>query len=220
MKKLLLAIVAICCSVSSYSQVSSGEFTVDETSVYYGIRLGGNFSYISGDQETLSNKWGLTFGGVIGLRISNETPLFLESGLYYTQMGAKKDKNEINLNYLEIPVLIKAGFELQNDIAILPFIGPVFGLGIGGQTKGYDDDNNHKFYSGSSFSSRDVEGQHNTFLRQKYLRPDVGLKLGCGAEWNMIYAELGVRFGVANILDSNEFAQHNNALFMNIGVNF
>ncbi len=206
MKKLILAFVAFCCSVSSYSQVSAGDFTVKDAALYYGVRLGGNLSYISGDLETLGNKWGLTFGGVIGMRISDVTPLFIESGFYYTQMGAKKDRNKVELDYLEIPILIKAGFELQNDIAVLPFLGPVFGIGIGGKKKGYDEAKN--FYSESSFG------------QDKYLRPDMGLKLGCGAEWNMLYAELGMRFGIANILDSNEFAQHNNALFMNVGVNF
>ncbi len=205
MKKLLFAITALLCSVCSNAQIAAGEFTVDKTSIYYGVRLGGNLSYISGDHMELNNKWGLTIGGVIGMRVSDTTPLFIESGLYYTQMGAEKDRNEINLNYLEIPVLVKAGFELDNDIALLPFIGPVFGIGVAGKTKGYEKD---VFYSDSSFGS------------DNYLRPDMGLKFGCGAEWNMIYLEFGYRFGIANILDSNEFSQHNNALFVNLGVNF
>ncbi len=206
MKKILLAAMAMFCSVSSFSQVSAGEFSVDETSVYYGVRLGLNVSSISGDLNTLSSKAGLNIGGVIGLRISDTTPLFIESGLYYTQLGSKNKRDEINLNYLELPVLIKAGFQLENNIAILPFLGPTFGLGIAGKTKGYDDKN--VFYSESSFG------------KNKYLRPDAGIKFGCGAEWNMIYLELGYRFGIANIWDSDEFAQHNNTFFANIGVNF
>jgi len=222
MKKLLLAVVSLCCSLSSYSQVAAGDFSVDESTVYYGVRLGGNISYISGDEPNLSNKWGLTLGGVIGIRISETPPLFLESGIYYTQMGSKKNRNEINLNYFEIPFLIKAGFELQNDFAILPFIGPVFGLGVAGKTKGYDE--NGKFYSKSSYSDDQISTTETSTttnsVPKKYLRPDAGMKLGCGVEWNMIYLEIGYRFGLANILDSDEFAQHNNAFFANIGVNF
>ncbi len=222
MKKFLLAVTALFCSMSSFAQVAAGEFSVDETSIYYGVRLGGNISYISGDQETLSSKGGWTFGGVLGIRVSDVTPLFIESGLYFTQLGAKKDRDEINLDYLEIPVLLKAGFEIEDDIAVLPFIGPVFSLGVGGKTKGYYEDatNTRTFHSVSSYSNRSIEGNSNTFLRQEYLRPDVGLKLGCGAEWNMLYVEIGYRFGIANILNSNEFSQHNNALYANVGVNF
>ena len=211
MKKLLLAIAAVLFSASSYSQINTGEFSVSESSVYYGVRLGLNLSNLSGDGETLGTKAGLNLGAVIGLRLSDTTPLFLESGLYYTQRGAEKGKTEVNLNYFEIPVLIKAGFNVTDDIAVLPFLGPTLSLGISGKMKGYQKDEktgDEEFYSESSFG------------KAKYSRPDVGIKLGCGAEWNMIYVELGYQFGIANILDSDEFSQHGTALFFNLGVNF
>lgn len=206
MKKLLLSIAAILFSASSFSQINAGEFSVDESSVYYGVRLGLNLANLSGDGHTLGTKTGLNLGGVIGLRLSDTTPVFLESGLYFTQRGAEEGKTEINLNYLEIPILIKAGFNVTDDIAVLPFIGPTLSLGISGKMKGYDE--NGVFDSESSFDS------------DKYSRPDVGIKIGCGAEWNMIYLEAGYQFGITNVLDSEEYSQHGNALFMNLGVNF
>lgn len=209
MKKIITSFVAALFAVPSFAQLHSGGFSLDETSVYYGVRLGLNVSSFSGDHVSskLDSKAGLTFGGVLGLSLSDViTPLFLESGLYYTQLGAKENKDEVNLNYLEMPLLIKAGFEVSNDFAILPFIGPTFGLGIAGKTKGYDDNNN--FYS------------HSSFGKGKCLRPDVGIKIGSGIEWNVLYLELGYRFGVANVYDSDEFSLHNNAFFANIGVNF
>jgi hypothetical protein len=48
----------------------------------------------------------------------------------------------------------------------------------------------------------------------------MGFKLGCGAEYNKIYAEIGYQFGVTNFLDDDDFSAHNNALFFNLGVNF
>ena len=211
MKKLFLALVATIFSTTSFAQIQAGEFSMDQSTVYYGVRLGLNVANITGDGTTLSSKAGLNFGGVIGLRVSETTPLFIESGLYYTQRGAEKDRDEINLNYMEIPVLIKAGFSVTDDIALLPFVGPTFSFGISGKEKGYkkDDQGKDVFYSHSSFSSNG-----------SYRRADMGIKLGCGAEWNMLYAELGYQFGIANILDSDEFTQHGNALFLNIGVNF
>ncbi|MBQ8158837.1 MAG: PorT family protein [Prevotella sp.] len=211
MKKLIIALVAAIFSTSSHAQIQAGEFSMDKSTVYYGVRLGLNVANITGDQETLSSKAGLNFGAVVGLRISETTPLFIESGLYYTQRGAEKNRTEVNLNYLEIPILIKAGFNVTDDIAVLPFIGPTFAVGISGKQKGYkkDDKGVETFYSEKSFGSNG-----------NYKRGDMGIKLGCGAEWNMLYAELGYQFGVANILDSDEFTQHGNALFLNIGVNF
>jgi hypothetical protein len=53
----------------------------------------------------------------------------------------------------------------------------------------------------------------------------MGFKIGCGAEYNKLYAEVGYQFGVTNIID-DEFAAgkdksaRNNALFINVGVNF
>lgn len=206
MKKLLVAIAAVLFSAPSFSQINTGEFSVDESSVYYGVRFGLNVASLAGDKETLGTNTGINLGAVIGLRLSDTTPIFLESGLYYTERGASKGKTEVNLNYLEIPVLIKAGFNATDDIAILPFIGPTVSLGIAGKMKGYNK--NGEFYSESAFGS------------EKYARPDVSVKVGCGAEWNMIYLETGYQFGIANVLDSEEFSQRGNAFFINFGVNF
>lgn len=218
MKKFLSALAAIFLAIPSSAQMTSGDFTVDESTLYYGVRIGINVSTISGDGpgSELGSKAGLNFGGIIGFRLSDTTPIFLESGLYYSQLGAEKNKNEVNLNYLEIPILIKAGFHATDQIALLPFIGPVFGYGIAGKTKGYDE--NHIFQSHSSYE-RDKDFRP-TNCNDKYLHPDVGIKVGCAGEWNMLYLELGYRFGVANILNNDEFAEHNNTLFINFGVNF
>ena len=51
-------------------------------------------------------------------------------------------------------------------------------------------------------------------------RKNMGFKLGCGAEYNKLYAEVGYQLAVTNFLDSDDFSAHNNALFFNLGVNF
>ena len=206
MKKILVAIMAVLFVAPSFAQFSSGGFSLSESSVYYGARIGLNVSTLTGDVDDLSAKAGLNLGGVIGLRLSEATPVFLESGLYFTMNGAKKDKNEVNLNYLAIPILIKYGIQATDDIFILPYLGPTFGYGISGKVKGDG-------YSESAFGS------------DKYSRPDVGIKLGCGAEYNKLYLELGYKFGITNIADwkdakNNDASVHNGAFFVNFGVNF
>lgn len=200
MKKFLVAIVAVLFAAPSFAQYSSGGFSLSESTVYYGARVGLNVGWISGDVDGYGAKAGMNIGGVLGLRVSDATPVFLESGLYFAMQGAKDGKDEINLNYLEIPLLIKYGVQVTDEIALLPYLGPTFGLGISGKIKPG---------STGSFSS---DGGFN--------RPDVGIKFGCGAEYNKLYLETGLKFGVTNILDSDDDAAHNGAWYLNFGVNF
>jgi hypothetical protein len=50
----------------------------------------------------------------------------------------------------------------------------------------------------------------------------MGFKVGCGAEYNMLYLELGYQFGVTNIAEDNpqDLAAHTGNLFINLGINF
>ena len=208
MKKILVAILGVLFAAPSFAQYSSGGFSLSESSVYYGIRLGMNMATLTGDAPDLGTKIGLNFGGTVGLRLSDTTPIFLESGLYYTGSGASKDKTTISLNYLEMPILIKYGVQVTDDIALLPFVGPTFRYGLfGGKWK----------TSGA--------GKTDSFGDGKFKRADMGIKLGCGAEYNKLYLELGYQFGITNIADwallnGDDASAHNGALFINLGVNF
>lgn len=208
MKKILVAIMAVLFAAPSFAQYSSGGFSLSESSLYYGVRLGMNISNLTGDAPDLGSKIGLNLGGTVGMRLSDTTPIFLESGLYFTGCGASKDKTSISLNYLELPILIKYGVQVSDDIALLPFVGPTFRYGLfGGKWK----------TSGA--------GKTDSFGDGKFKRADVGIKLGCGAEYNKLYLELGYQFGITNIADwtlvnGDDATAHNGALFVNLGVNF
>lgn len=208
MKKFLVAIMAVLFSASSFAQYSSGGFSLSESTVYYGIRLGMNVSTLTGDID-MGSKVGLNVAPIIGLRVSDTTPVFLESGLYFSGLGAKKGKSSIALNYLEIPVLIKYGIQASDDIAVLPFVGPTFRYGLfGGKWK------------------TEGEGKVNSFGGDRFKRADMGIKLGCGAEYNKLYLELGYEFGIINIAGwkaangIDDGTSHNGNFFVNLGVNF
>lgn len=200
MKKFLVATIALLCSVSSFGQYSSGGFDLDKENVYYGIRFGGTLASITGD-FSIGSKVGLTLAGVVGLRLSSSTPVFLESGLYYTQRGAKNSDYEVTHNNLEIPLVVKYGFKATDDIALLPFIGPYFAYAVSADQK----------VKNQSLEEKGIN---------RVYRNNMGFKLGCGAEYNKLYLELGYQFGLTNIWDSDVITGHNNALFLNFGVNF
>lgn len=210
MKKFLVAIMAVLCSAPSFAQYSSGGFSLSESSVYYGLRLGMNFSTLAGDYVDLGTRVGMNLGGVVGIRVSDATPVFLESGLYYASRGAKKDKQSATTHNLEIPILIKYGVQVSDDIALLPYIGPYFAFGLGGNSKFETiDDDNHLIIEKSK-----------TFDALK--RFDMGFKIGCGAEYNKLYLELGYQFGATNIAKDNpaDESARNSSIYVNFGVNF
>ena len=222
MKKILVSIVAALMAVPSFAQFSSGGFALDKESVYYGVRFGGTLASINGD-FSVGTKVGLTLAGVVGLRVSSSAPVFLESGLYYTQRGAKDNDYEITHNNLEIPLVIKYGFQVSDDIALLPFFGPYFAYGISTDEK----------LKSQHAMAHDVRVNRNNMgfklgcgAEYNKIRNNMGFKLGCGAEYNKIYLELGYQFGITNIIDDEYSAEwdnksaRNNALFLNVGVNF
>lgn len=204
MKKVLLSIVAVLMAAPSFAQFSSGGFELDKQNLYYGVRFGGTIASINGD-ISIGSKVGMTLAGVIGLRLSSSTPLFLESGLYYTQRGAKNSDYNITHNNLEIPLVIKYGIKATDEIALLPFFGPYFAYGVSTDEKLKSD----------FAKANDIRVNRN----------NMGFKIGCGAEYNKIYAEIGYQIGVTNIIDDEykagtDQSSHNNALFLNVGVNF
>ena len=199
MKKFLVSIVAALMAAPAFAQYSSGGFELDKESLYYGVRFGGTIASVGGD-VSVGSKVGMTLAGVIGLRVSSSSPVFLESGLYYTQRGAKEDNVTITHNNLEIPLVVKYGIKATDEIALLPFIGPYFAYAVSSE---YD-------YKGETVPKDSFRPNRN----------NMGFKLGCGAEYNKIYLELGYQFGITNFWDSDEFTAHNNALFLNFGLNF
>lgn len=200
MKKILMTLCALMISAASFAQMSSGGFHLDNRSTYYGVRLGFTSAYIGGDWD-MDSRAGFNLGAVLGIKCSPSIPLFLESGLYYTEKGGKRPGVKVRTDYFEIPVLMKYGIKATNDLSILPYIGPTFNLGFAGKTKyaGVDD--------------------RDSFGDDRLKRFDVGIKLGCGVEWQMMYAELGYHWGITNISD-NAADAFNRAFYMNIGINF
>lgn len=216
MKKILASIVAILMATPTFAQFSSGGFSLDEENLYYGVRIGLTVASISGDipeTKDLGSKVGMTLGGVIGLRISNTAPVFLESGFYYTERGAKKDKVTIGYNNLEIPIVVKYGVKVADNIAVLPYLGPTFSYAVSGK------------YKIGSDKIGTFEEKAWTALK----RANMGFKFGCGAEYNNIYLEVGYQIGITNLSkdgktggvdNPNSYSGHSNAFLVNFGVNF
>ena len=211
MKKFFTAILAMMLAVPSFAQFASGGFELDKQNIYWGARMGLALGKLTGDVGDYDGmKAGFTLAGVVGLRLSQTSPVFLESGLYYTQRGGKNGSLKAELNCLEIPVLIKYGFKATEDIAVLPFIGPYFAYGIAGETEYEVVD------AVTGKSTKEKERSYKNLLNHN----DMGFKLGCGLEYNMLYLEVAYQFGLHNIADNDDNTIHANQVSINLGVNF
>ena len=216
MKKLFTLILLAALALPTFAQFSTSRqrsrYNHNDTERYYGLRLGLNIASMSSDETNfdMDSRTGLSFGGVYGFQLANHTPLWLEAGLYYSEKGGKthwvdnmgnSEKVKMRLSYLQLPVVVKYSFDVVDDLYVQPFFGGYFALGIAGQIKEYGER--------KSYSSFD---EMNRF--------DGGLRLGCGVEYQMLYAELGFDFGLTNISKSDFEAVRTRNLFINVGVNF
>ncbi|MCZ6593438.1 MAG: porin family protein [Bacteroidetes bacterium] len=93
MKKLSLLVLAIVFSVQSFSQ-----------GLDFGIKAGINFSTIS-DAAGLDNKTGFVAGIFVGGKLNDK--LGIQADLLYSQQGAEFNAGKFDLNYVNVPIVIK-----------------------------------------------------------------------------------------------------------------
>ena len=173
---------------------------------YFGLRVGLGVSTINADDHYLdggSPKAGLNVGFVAGMRVAPVAPLYLETGLSYVEKGGKNVDCTYNMNYLEVPFLVKYQHHFAPLTSIQPFAGVYCAAGISGKIK---EQNQRKTFS--SFSD-------NAFKRF-----DAGLRIGCGLQSGPLYAELGYDIGLSNASHDDFNTAHTGCFFANVGVNF
>ncbi len=229
MKKSLAFVLALMLSAAAamaqgdYSDGGrySRTFGRHEMPLYFGVRIGPAFAFVNSDDPMLnggSMKTGLSFGGVVGVQIARETPLYAETGLTFVQKGGRgyvdmtdlngnpyRAKFTFNLGYLQLPIVVKYSFDMDEHISLQPYLGGYFSLGVGGKIRNFKD---RQAYG--SFTNDD-----HTFRRF-----DGGLRFGCGFSYDLAYIEIGYDFGLANIGRDDFDTTHNGCLFLNLGVNF
>lgn len=203
---LLLMATAMTVAAQQYNHNSRAPFFSGKDR-YYGLRLGINSASLSSNVATMdyNARAGLNVGAVVGLQLTTSAPIWLETGLFYSQKGGKMtiggDETTLRMDYLQVPIVVKYSFDVYDDLYIQPFIGGYLALGVGGKVKEYATHQSH-----SAFDDLN--------------RFDGGLHFGCGVEYMMLYAEVGMEFGLVNINKSDFDTSRNQNIFFTIGVNF
>ena len=193
-----------------YSTYTRTSYRHNPVNSYVGFRVGGAFSTVSSDDKYLDGgtmRTGLNVGVVAGLQVAPHAPIYFETGLSFIEKGGKGNfegrKFTYNLDYLEVPLLLKYDCKVDRDISIQPFLGGYVAAGVGGKIKDFGHRQAYSSYDDDAFN-----------------RFDGGIKLGCGVQFNYLYAEVGYDFGLSNISRDYFDDAHTGSLFATIGVNF
>lgn len=192
-----------------YTTVAATSYHSSPIDIYYGMRVGAAFSTVNSDDRYLDGgtmRTGLNVGAVVGFQVAPSAPVYFETGLSYIEKGGtghvNGDKFTYSLNYLEVPFVLKYQLCVDDMFSVQPFLGGYVAAGIDGRIK--DFGNRH------AYSSFDDDG---------FKRFDAGIKLGCGLQYNFLYAEVGYDFGLSNISRDYFDTSRTGSLFATIGVN-
>lgn len=165
------------------------------------IKGGLNLSNFYGDNLSDKNmKPGFHIG--VGADLEFVTNISLQTGLSFTSKGAKYTYDvpvvgdveyNVTANYIQLPIHLAYKIDVTPDTKLFIHAGPYIAYGISGKR------NIESKYSADLdkfFGDQEV----NTFDKKYgYKRFDAGVGLGVGAEFSLIFIDLGWDLGLTNI---------------------
>lgn len=179
MKRLVMVTVVLWCVSFVYSM----NFNV-------GLGIGGNLAFLStdGTYDMLLSERSPRLGLSVGVYCEyefmikeNALRLSVQPGVFYSMKGFRVDDLQVNLDYLEIPVLLKARLALDQSIEPYVLTGPVLSLNMVRESQ----------IGSYSVSSDDK-------------RMDMGLIFGVGADFNAnLSFDIRANFGLVNVIESD-----------------
>lgn len=184
---------------------------------YLALRIGPSFSTIISDkvdQRAGDIRTGINIGVLGGFSVSRIAPVFLETGLEYTQKGGRANKGyeySYNLDYLKVPLTLKYIHSINRNLSVQPFVGGYLGGAVNGKIKDYELERTYPVFGDRGGLSGNGSGLQ---------RFDGGLKIGCGVGYNVLYAELAYEYGLSDISKDNFGSTHNSTILLNFGINF
>lgn len=165
----------------------------------FGVKGGLNYATFN-DTENVEYKPGFLIGGYLNFKIP-ASPMSVQPEILYAQYGAKAEDAdfEFDVNYIQVPVLLKFGFETP---AAQPnvYFGPYMGFNTKAEVENNDGSINLED------SAKDTE---------------FGVVVGAGVDVSKL--RLGLRYtaGLTNVADDdfNDSAK-NGALALTVGIAF
>ena len=205
MKRISVVFAVIIAAIPSlYGQVT---FVPKAGISYAHVSLSHDFVY---DEEEYKSKFGLILGVAVEIPLINER-LTLQPELLLHQKGFTykytdvdyQDKYSYTLNYVEVPILMKAAYR-----KFYGEIGPSVGIGLWGKykgtttSKGQQTSNEGKIKFGKEPDNASVDDHYIDNAL------DVGLQLGVGVKLAIIIIDLRYAIGLTNLYD--DFGSYKN----------
>lgn len=198
MKKLSLFLAAVMLLGSVSAQ--------DLQKSIYGVRAGVNFSNVSLKIPDFleidgKNRTGFNVGFSYEHLLMKENPLYLETGLYYSQKGYKHSEVDYDetynykttLSYLELPLMVNYKFNVGKGFTLYPSAGLYVAVGLGGKEKEiYEEISEDEIYQ--EIYKYNAFGEYGTFKRA-----DLGYRVSASASWKQIVLSIGYEGSILNI---------------------
>ncbi len=151
------------------------------------IRGGANFSDLKTDYTPTDSKIGIHAGATYERILSKRFPLYLETGLLFSQTGCKNfNDDKINAYILQIPIMINYKFPLAKNLSVYPSAGFYLSMGLGGKIE-------------DSYRQTQTFGEDGNLTRT-----DFGFKTGITLLWRKILLSAGYELGF-NDLNRSEY---------------
>ncbi len=167
MKKLIVAVITLFIGTTAFSQ-----------EIDLGIKAGANFSNIT-DASGLSNKTGFQAGIFGGIKFTDKVGI--QADVLYSQQGAEFDSGKFDVNYVNIPVVLK--YYLVQGLNIQA--GPQFGFVL-------DDD----IYE-DTFGTNSIEANAE--------KSDVSAVVGAGYDFPFgIRVDARYNFGLTKVVEGSD----------------
>lgn len=224
MKKILIAAAALIFAAGSLS-------AQDYQKNIFGAKVGLNITGMtlkSGNVKVDAKaRAGVSFAGTYQRLLTENLPLYLETGLEFamagTSYGDKTDKTIYNLWYMDIPVMVNYKF-FVGDFTIYPSVGLYYALGLGGNLKykwEYEGEKGSEKYK--VFGKYDPETREGGVLT----RSDLGIRVGVTGQWQNFTVGLAYSNGFLNIANTSDDGLydkdtkfHNWGFNISVGYNF
>lgn len=209
MKKVILSVAAL----FAFGFVSAQD-------VKFGIKGGVNFATLTGDVEDTSMKVGFNVGGLVEIKVSEK--FSVQPELLFSTQGAKEEysetsgadsykvENNLNLGYLNIPIMAK--YYVIDKFSLEA--GPQFGFLMSAKSD-YTE-------------TQTIGGVTSTFSEEVDVKDDMnsvdfGINFGAGYDFTEnISAGVRYNLGLSDITDEQEdnFEMKNSVIALSIGYKF
>ncbi len=152
-------------TVTSLALLLTFLFTdIADAQVKTGAKGGLTFANLHGASENFDNRVGFLIGGFAKFSLPG-TPFAIQPEIMYSQKGAADGGNEIRVDYLEIPVLIKYAVVPTGVVQPNLFIGPYAGIrliaesdgGLLGGSTNLENETHPIDYGGAAGAGLDIE---------------------------------------------------------------